>query len=96
MNKTIYSYQEISALIEQGIPVAFTRQLEAHVTAIQPCDDRDRITAIMQLSLGDYLLGEVECEFTTIAGLLDAFDIQERTELWEVVEGQNNFPQREW
>jgi hypothetical protein len=86
MSKTIYSYQEISALIEQGTSVTFRRQLEAHVTTIQPCPDCGTITAILQLSLGDSFLGEVECEFATIVGLLNAFAIDERAELWEVVQ----------
>ena len=84
--KQVYSYQEIDTLIEQGMPVAFTRQLEAHVTAVQPRRDRNTITVIIQLCLGDYFLGEVECEFATIAGLLEAFDICERVHLWEVAE----------
>ena len=72
-------------LIEQGTSVAFTRQLEVHVIAIQHCRDRETITAIVQLGLGSYFLGEVECEFPTIALLLDAFARTGRAELWEVV-----------
>jgi hypothetical protein len=87
MSKTVSSFQEISTLIAQGTPVIFRRRLEVRVTAIQPCHDRDTITAVLQLSLGDYFLGEVECEFATIVGLLDAFAIDERAELWEVAGG---------
>lgn len=86
--KEVYSYQELGSLIKQGTPVTCLLQVEAHVTAIQLCPDRDRITAVIQLSLGNFFLGEVECEFPTIALLLDAFGIHEQAELWEVAKAQ--------
>ncbi len=84
--KEVYNHQEIGTLIDQGQPVAFTRQLEVRVTARQLNHDSTTITALVQLCRGDYFLGEVEQEYPTVALLLDAFDISELEDIWEVLD----------
>ena len=84
--KEVYNHREIGPLIDQGQPVAFTRQLEARVTARHLNRDSDTITALVQLCRGDYFLGEVEQEYATVALLLDAFDIGELEDIWEVLD----------
>ncbi|HYT28730.1 MAG TPA: hypothetical protein VEL72_06905 [Ktedonobacteraceae bacterium] len=82
--KTVYSYQEIGELINQGQPVAFTRQLEVRVTARRNSPESDTITALIRFCHEDYLLGEVENEYATIAILLKVFAIGELEDIWQV------------
>ena len=41
--KEVYNHQEIGTLIDQGQPVAFTRQLEVRVTALVQLRDGARL-----------------------------------------------------
>ncbi len=87
--KEVYNHQEIGTLINKGQLVAFTRQLEVRVTAARSSPESDTITALVQLCRGDYFLGEVEQEYTTIALLLDAFAIGELEDIWEVLDSSS-------
>jgi len=82
--KEVYNHQEISELIDQGQVVVFTRQLEVRVTARRMSPGSGTITALIRFCKADYLLGELENEYATIAVLLDAFDIGELEDIWEV------------
>ncbi len=84
--KEVYNHQEIGALIDQGQPVAFTRQLEVRVTARRSSPESDTITALIRFCKGDYLLGEVENEYATLAVLLKVFAIDEFEDIWEVLD----------
>ena len=84
--KEIYNHQEIGTLIDQGQPVAFTRQLEVRVTAVRSSPESDTITALIRFCKGDYLLGELENEYATLALLLKVFAIGELEDVWEVLD----------
>ncbi len=85
--KEVYNHQEIGTLIDQGKPVAFTRQLEVRVTAVRSSPESDTITALIRFCKGDYLLGELENEYPTRAALLKVFAIGELEDIWEVLDG---------
>jgi hypothetical protein len=84
--KTVYSYQEIGTQIDQGKQVAFTRTLSAHVTAVQKSKESDEITVTIVLIVGEYVIAELETTYPRIEALLDAFDIGDLEEIWEVLE----------
>jgi hypothetical protein len=84
--KEVYNRQEIGTLIDQGRPVAFTRQLEVRVTAVRGSPESDTITALIRFCNGDYLLGELENEYATLAVLLKVFAIGELEDIWEVLD----------
>ena len=83
--KEIYNHQEIGTLIDKGQPVAFTRQLEVRVTAVRSSPESDTITALIRFCKGDYLLGELENEYATLAVLLKLFAIGELEDIWEIL-----------
>ncbi len=82
--KEVYSYQEIGTLIDQGEQASFTRHIVAHVTVSQPNPDSEAVKVLILLSLGNYNIGVVEMEYTDISELLEAFDIDNKEEIWEV------------
>lgn len=83
--KEVYSYQEIETLIDQGKQVVFTCYPEARVTAIQKHKESDTITVTIQIRIRDTCVGIVEYEYSSILAVLDAFDINESSEIWEVL-----------
>ena len=83
--KQVYSYQEIGTLIDQGKQVAFTRTVQTHITAIQKCRENDEITVSIALCVGEYVIAELETTYPRIEALLDAFDIGDLEEIWEVL-----------
>lgn len=86
--KTVYSYQEIAPLIAQGKEVTVTCHLHAEVIARQKRSNSDAITATIHLLVGEYVIAVVESEYPSLVSLLDAFDIDEYAEQWEVREPQ--------
>jgi len=84
--KQTYSYQEIGTLIDQRKLVAFTCYSVARVTAVQRHPDLETITVTIQFSLRDTCVGIVEQEYSSILALLEAFDIDDLAEIWEVLE----------
>ena len=86
--KQAYRYQEIRHLIEQGKEVTVTCHLHAEVTAMQKRPASDTITATIHLLVGEYVIAVVESEYSSLVCLLDAFDIDETCEQWEVREQQ--------
>ena len=83
--KQVYSYQEIGTLIDQGKQVAFTATVQARVTAIQKHKESDEITVSIVLLVSEYVIAECETTYPRIDGLLDAFDIDDLAEIWEVI-----------
>jgi hypothetical protein len=82
--KELFTYQEIGTLIDQGTSATFTRHIVARVTVTQPTPDSETVKALLLLSLGQYNIGVVEMEYTDISELLEAFDIDDGEEIWEV------------
>lgn len=82
--KQVYNYQEIGTEIDRGKRVVFTCHPEARVTAVQKQRDSDIITVTLQISIRDTCVGIVEYEYTSILAVLEAFDIEELAEIWEV------------
>ena len=83
--KEVYSYQDIKTDIAEGGTVAFTAHPTAYVTAIRKDRDSETITATFELCIGSYVIAEFTCEFPNIEKLLDAFDIADHEEIWEVL-----------
>ncbi|MEO8955773.1 MAG: hypothetical protein ABI396_02300 [Ktedonobacteraceae bacterium] len=82
--KQVYSYQEIGTLIDQGRQVVFTCYPEARVSAIQKHHDSDTVTVTINLCIRDTCVGSVEYEYSSMLAVLDAFDIDDLDEMWEV------------
>jgi hypothetical protein len=82
--KELFTYQEIGTLIDQGTSATFTRHIVARVTVTQPTPDSETVKALLLLSLRQYNIGVVEMEYTDISELLEAFDIDDGEEIWEV------------
>jgi len=87
--KQVYSYQEIGTLFDQGKQVVFICHPEARVSTVQKHHDRDTVTVTVTLSIRDTCVGIVSYEYPSMLAVLDAFDIDEGGELWEVVRNQN-------
>jgi hypothetical protein len=85
MSKTIYSYQEIGTLIDQGRQVIFTCHPVVRVTAVQKKPNSDLITVTLVVSIGETCVGIMENEYASIYALLEAFNIGDLDEIWEVV-----------
>lgn len=77
-------------LIDQGKQVVFTCHTEARVTAIQKSPVSDTITATITLLIGEYVIAVMECEYPSIVSLLDTFDINELSEIWEVLDREEH------
>jgi hypothetical protein len=83
MSKTVYSYQEIRHLIEQGQPVQFTCALRAQVITIQQDPESEAITVTLFLSIRETYVGCVRDEYASMCDLLEAFDLEETAPIWE-------------
>jgi hypothetical protein len=86
--KQLYSYQEIGTLIDQGKQVRFTCSPQARVSAVQKQRESDTVTITLNLSIRDVCVGIVDYEYASIADVLEAFDIDEQAEIWEVLGGE--------
>ena len=84
--KHVYSYQEIGHRIDEGQQVAFTSPATARVTAVQKSQESDSITVTIQFFIRETCIGIVEYEYTSIFAVLEAFDIDDLSEIWEVLE----------
>jgi hypothetical protein len=86
MSKTVYSYQEIGTLLDQGRQGVFTCYPEARVSALQKHPESDTVTVTLTLSIRETCLGIVEDEYASMLAVLDAFDIEDLAEIWEVLD----------
>ena len=84
--KKVYHYNEIDDLVTQGKQVAFTAPAQVRVTAVQKSQDSDEITVTIHVLQGEYVVAECETTYPRIEALLDAFDIDDLAEIWEVLE----------
>jgi hypothetical protein len=89
--KEVYSYQEIQPLITKGQAISFTCHVHAELTTIQKQPGSDTVTATIHILVGEYVTAVVECEYPSIVSLLDAFDINESLEIWEVKPGSDKW-----
>ena len=83
--KEVYSYQEIGTLIDQRKPVVFTCHPVARVTAVQRHPELETITVTINLSIRDTCIGIMENEYPSQLALLEAFDLNDLEEIWEVL-----------
>ncbi|MFL5586089.1 MAG: hypothetical protein ACJ8DI_00340 [Ktedonobacteraceae bacterium] len=86
MAKTVSSYQEIGHLIDGCTPVVFTCHPVARVTVLQRAFPENTVKVTINLSIGDTCVGIVANEYASITDLLDAFQIDDLDEIWEVLE----------
>ncbi len=82
--KQVYSYQEIGTEIDRGTPCIFTCHPQVRVTCIQKQPDSEIITVTLIVSVRDTCVGIMQSEYASITNLLDAFDIDDQAEIWEV------------
>jgi len=84
--KEVYSYQEISTDISQGENVAFTFHPIVHVALVRKSLESQAITATIEVYIGDECFGIFEQEYVSIQAVLNAFDLPDHVELFEIVE----------
>ena len=84
--KTVHSYQEIGTFIDQRKTVMFTCHPEARVTVVQKHPDLETITVTINLSIRDTCVGIVSYEYASMLAVLDAFDVEELSEIFEMLE----------
>jgi hypothetical protein len=82
--KQIYSYQEVATPFEQGRVIKFTHPLKVLVTAAKK-QDSTAIHVTFVLIVGEYAIGEFTSEYDTMESLLEAFDIADHTEIFELL-----------
>lgn len=83
--KEVYSYQEIKTDVDQGEKVGFTAHPTVYVTAVRKSPESETIVVTFEIGIGSYVIGEFTSEYDTIEKLLDAFDIADHEEIWEVL-----------
>ena len=90
--KQVYDYQEIGVEIDQGKLALFTCHPVARVSVQQKSGDTQAnpevdqyIHVIITLSIGDTVVGLVENDYASMIDLLDAFQINDTEEIWEML-----------
>jgi len=84
--KEVYSYLEVGTEIDQGKQVVFTCYPEVRVTCVQRDPETETIKVTLMVLIRDNCVGILDYEFTSIQAVLDAFDINEDSEIWEVLQ----------
>jgi len=82
--KLVYSYSEVGALIEQRTKTIFTRSARVRVSVTKPSGKSHTIKVSINLLIGAYSVGVFQCTYKNILELLEAFDINENEEIFEV------------
>jgi hypothetical protein len=82
--KEVYSYSEVGALIEQRTKTIFTRPAQVRVSVMKPSGKSHAIKVSINLLVGTYSIGVFQCKYKNILELLEAFDINENDEIFEV------------
>lgn len=84
--KTVHHYQEIGHVIDAGTPVAFTCYSTVYVSV--QCKKPPLRTVEIQMSIyvGDTCVGIAENTYPSMIALLEAFQIDDLAEIWEVLE----------
>lgn len=86
--KQVYSYQEAANLIESGQVVKFIYPLRVEVTATKKLEGSTALHVTFVLIVGEYAIGEFASEYDSIEALLDAFDIADHQEVFEMLAKQ--------
>lgn len=84
--KEVYDYQEIGTLIDQGRRVIFTCHPEVRVSCMQKQPDSEVISVTLMVEIGDTCVGIIENQYPSMHILLEAFAIDDLSEIWEVLE----------
>ncbi len=82
--KQVYSYSEVGALIEQRTKTIFTRSALVRVSVIKPSGKSHTIKVSINLLISSYSIGVFQCTYKNILEFLEAFDINEQEEIFEV------------
>ena len=82
--KQVYSYSEVGALIEQRTKTIFTRSALVRVSVIKPGGKSHTIKVSINLLIGSSSIGVFQCTYKNMLELLEAFDINENEEIFEV------------
>ena len=82
--KQVYSYNEVGALIEQRTKTIFTRSAFVRVSVMKPSGKSHTIKVSINLLIGSYSIGVFQCTYKNMLELLEAFDINENEEIFEV------------
>ena len=84
--KKLYSHRELNQLHDRNQTVVCTRTLEVQIRVklkdIKPSLESQPIHITLSLFVGEYHIGDVTIEYPT----LEAFDISDKEELWEIHE----------
>jgi len=90
--KQVYDYQEIGVEIDQGKLTMFTCHPVARVSVQQKSGDsqanpevNEYFHVIITLSIGDTVVGLMEYGYASMIDLLDAFQIDDTEEIWEML-----------
>jgi len=73
-------------VIDSCNPVVFTCHPVARVSVLQRAFPENSIKVTITLGIGDTCIGIMENEYSSIIDLLDAFQIDDLEEIWEVLE----------
>jgi hypothetical protein len=82
--KSVYSYSEVGARIEQRTKTIFTRSAQVRVSVVKPSARSHTLKVSINLLIGSYSIGVFQCTYKNILELLEAFDINEHEEIFEV------------
>ena len=82
--KQVYSYSEVGAHIEQRTKTIFTRSAQVRVSVMKPGGKSHTIKVSINLLIGSSSIGVFRCTYKNILELLEAFDINENDEIFEV------------
>ncbi len=82
--KQVYSYSEVGARIEQCTKTIFTRSALVRVSVIKPSGKSHTIKVSINLLIGSSSIGVFQCTYKNMLEFLEAFDINEHEEIFEV------------
>jgi hypothetical protein len=82
--KQVYSYNELKPLFESGKIIKFTYPLQAIVTAARKQENGSAHVTVVLL-VGEYAIADLQTEYESIEGLLEAFDITNQQEIFELL-----------
>jgi hypothetical protein len=80
--KELYNRTEVELLAAQKF--TFIAHPVLHVTAVRKSVESESITATFEIEIGEYVIGELTIQYDTIERLLDAFDIADHAEIFEL------------
>ena len=82
--KQVYSYSEVGARIEQRTKTIFTRCALVRVSVMKPSGKSHTIKVSINLLISSSSIGVFQCTYKNMLEFLEAFDINENEEIFEV------------